>query len=100
MADITFEEVVKLVEQLTSAEQQALAALIQSKQSINPTRETALAEFERRKAAGLFANHQPLRNQFASEQGDNLTEEDLLATLREVGAAWEIELDELINDRD
>jgi hypothetical protein len=99
MAELTFDEILQAAQKLTR-EQKALLA-----QSLNPppeteglTREKVLAEFKRRKAAGMFKNAKSLRNKYYNPALDDLTDEQLLADIHEIATEWEKELDEFFGD--
>jgi hypothetical protein len=95
---VSYNDVLQLAEQLTVEEQQALARqLLSTSKPIDLTREHVLAEFERRKVAGEFDNFEILRNKYAQPDND-LSEEQLLATLHDIATEWEQELDEFFGD--
>jgi len=101
MADITFDEIVRLADQLTPEEQTALAQHLLAKSETSEitglTREKALAEFERRKALGLF-DGESLYGKFAHPDYD--PDYDLITGLHEIATEWEQELDEFYgNDK-
>ncbi len=102
MGTVTLEDVVHLAEQLTPDEQAALVKHLQARlQSAAPpyrlTREQVLAEFDRRKARGVFETAEILRNKYANPAID-LTEEELLGVIHEAATEWEKELDEFFGD--
>lgn len=95
MADISFEEIAQLAEQLKPEEQAALVARLQLKIRKSPpmTREQILAEFERRKTSGAFKNAEILRNKYANS-AFNISDDQLLNDIHEAATEWEKELDE------
>jgi hypothetical protein len=101
MTDITFEQVYELAKQLPSEEQVLLIKSLQSGWTSQPdygsTREELLAEFERKKATGLFDANTSLRGKYAKPEIDMSTEE-LLTYLHEAATEWEKELDEFAGD--
>lgn len=60
------------------------------------TREGILADFDRRKAAGLFENVESLYGKYAG--GADVSQEELDALFHEIGTEWEQELDEFFGD--
>ncbi len=97
MAMVAYEHVLEMARQLKPEEQQALIKALQPQTALPINRELVLAEFARRKAAGLFENAESLYGKFAYPQVE-LTEEALLATIREFSTEWEDELDEFYSD--
>ena len=99
MADITFEEIMQAAQKLNP---QQRALLVQSLEipvpDMEPTREELIAELEMLRAAGAFNNVESLRNKFANPSLDALTDEQLLADIRESATEWEKELDEFFGD--
>ena len=96
---VRYEDVLELAKQLTPEEQTALIEYLRARQSGQVTRAMLLAEFERRKAAGLFENAESLYGKFAVPHVD-ISEEVLEATIREASTEWEKELDEFFGDED
>jgi hypothetical protein len=96
---VRYEDVLELAKQLKPEEQTALIEYLRARQTGQVTREMLLAEFERRKAAGLFENAESLYGKFA-EPYVELSEEELEATIREASTEWEKELDEFFGDED
>jgi hypothetical protein len=98
MADITFEHVLELAEQLTPDERaqliERLQATLKSTATGSVTREMILAEFERRKAAGAFEHVESLYGKYAVP-GVEWSQEEIDAYLHEIGTEWEKEMDEL-----
>lgn len=101
MADVTFEQVLELAEQLTSEERARLVERLQATlplQQTGPvTREQLLAEFERKKAAGAFDNLESLRGKYANPDLD-VSEEELNAYLHQIRTEWEKEIDDIIGE--
>lgn len=100
MADLTFEEIVQAAQKLPPEQKALLVQRLQPSESEGLTREKILAEFERRKAAGLFKNAESLRNKYYNPALDDLTDEQLLADIHEIATEWEKELDEFFGDED
>ena len=96
---VRYEDVLELAKQLKPEEQIALIEYLRARQSGQVTREMLLAEFERRKSAGLFENAESLYGKFAEPRVD-ITEEALETTIREASTEWEKELDEFFGDED
>ena len=96
---VRYEDVLELAKQLTPEEQTALIEHLRARQTGQVTREMLLAEFERRKAAGLFENAQSLYGKYAEPRVD-ISEEALEASIREASTEWEKELDEFFGDED
>jgi hypothetical protein len=96
MADVTFEEVAKLAEQLKPSEQAALIQRLETKlhqRRYGLTREQILTEWERRKSADAFNQIESLEGQFAHPSLDP-DDDSLLKTLHDIATEWEDELDE------
>jgi hypothetical protein len=96
MSALSYDEIVRLAEQLPPGERFALALhLLATAQSAGQvTLETIQAEHARRRAAGAFEQAESLRNKYA-EPGLDLSEDDLRAGLSEFATDWETELDDL-----
>jgi hypothetical protein len=87
MANMTFDEIRRAAEQLSTEEQAALIDYLLQRNKLtyqNPpvTRESLLAEFERRKASGAFENVESLRGKFADPALD-LSFEEIQGILNE-----------------
>lgn len=84
MADITFEDIIQAVPKLNP---QQKALLVQTLEMLSldsgPTREELIAELKLLHARGAFNNVESLRNKYANPVLDNLTDEQLLADIRE-----------------
>jgi hypothetical protein len=102
MGEVVFEQVLKLAQQLLPVERIALAkhllAKSESVEVVSLTRESVIAELERRRAAGLFEHVESLRNKYANPALDDLTNEQLLADIHEASTEWEAELDGFFRD--
>lgn len=100
MADITLEDVVKLVDQLNFDERTALMAHLRATipfiDEPPVTREKLLEEHERLRAEGAFDNATSLRNKYASPDFD-LSFEELEAGIREFSNQWEEDIDDLFD---
>lgn len=97
MGSMSFDQVLRAARQLTPQEQdEVIAHLRETPPSGRDAflRETLLAEFERRKAAGVFDKVVSLRNKYANPALDALTDEQLLADLHDLTSEWEKDLDE------
>jgi hypothetical protein len=103
MSNIIFEQVVRLVDQLSIEERRRLVEHIQEETPFvrqpraHVTRESLLAEHARRKADGAFENVESLRNKFSSSALDNVTDEEIHEYLRQASTEWEEEIDEFFN---
>jgi hypothetical protein len=98
MTNMTLNDVYQAAMQLPPEDRDALIERLQLQKRLNRsepvTRETLLAELERRRAAGLYENLESLRGKYASPAMDDVTDEQLLAHLHEIATEWESELDE------
>lgn len=97
---VTFEQVYQLAEQLPLEEQLDLAeklrAKVPRKFAGKVTREMLLVEHARLKSAGAFENVESLYGKYASP--DDVNQEDLLATIREIRDQWKEDFPELNDD--
>lgn len=94
MADLTFEEILEAAQKLQDKQKAMLIRRLQFKRI---TRELLIAELDLLRAAGAFEHVESLRNKFAGE-GNDVSEEELNATLHEIATEWEAELDEFFGD--
>ena len=101
LGGITFEQVFELAKQLPSDERAELVDRLQDtlphKGSGSVTRELLLAEFERKKAAGVFHQLPSLRGKYTKPDID-VSADEIQAYLHEIGTEWEQELDEFFRD--
>jgi hypothetical protein len=92
MSTATFEQVVRLADQLSLDERVALVQYLQATlppQASTPvTRELLLAELEQLRAAGAFDGVESLRNKFADPPLE-LSDDELRASIREFSKEWE-----------
>jgi Mg/Co/Ni transporter MgtE len=100
MTSEAFTKVIELVEILSSAERAALMRHLQEKTigsalGETTTRESILAEFERRKAAGAFEGVESLKGKYAKRDVD-LSFEAIEEAIHE--HSWEDELDEFFGN--
>ena len=97
MHSLTFEQIASAAESLTPAEQALLITRLQAKASLSKgtrvTRESVLAELERRRAAGAFENVESLHGKFAHPALD-LTFDEIQTITHEAATEWESEMDE------
>jgi hypothetical protein len=104
MIDLTFEELVAAARKLPAEQKAALIQTLQAPVNkgspLAPTREELIAELEALRAAGAFNHVESLRNKYASPALDDLSDEQLRATIHEAATEWEKELDELFSDED
>jgi hypothetical protein len=98
MATLTFAEIVAAASKLSPGQKAALAHTLQVSANRSPTRKELIAELEVLRAAGAFEDVQSLRDKFANPALDNISDEDLRATIHEVATEWEKELDELFSN--
>lgn len=100
MADITFEELMQAVQKLTPKQKALLAQSLRTPPiDLTPTREELLAEFEALRKSGAFKRVESLRNKYANQAVDDLTDEQLSADIHETATEWEQELGEfLVNE--
>jgi hypothetical protein len=102
MDTVTLEQVIHLADQLSDSERNALLQHLQSTiVSARPrvTRELLLAELEQLRAAGAFNNVESLRNKYANPE-ITLSDEELLASIREFASEWEQDIDDLFASAD
>ncbi len=101
MVDLTFDQIMQAVEALSREEQTLLIARLQIKTieaAGTVTRESILAEFERRRATGAFDHVESLHGKFAHPDLD-LTFEEIQAITHEAATEWEDEIDEFNGSR-
>jgi hypothetical protein len=99
MADLTFEEIMEVVQKLTPQQKALLAESLEALPlDMGPTREELIAELTSLRAAGAFNHVESLRNKYANPALADLTDEQLLADIRSAATEWEQELDELASD--
>ena len=103
MAEITFEELVKVVQQLSPEQKMVLMQTLEISSADfeyeeGPTRLQLIAELVELQLAGAFNNATSMRNMYANPHTPSLSGEELDAYLREIGTEWEDELDELADD--
>lgn len=97
---VTFEQVYKLAEQLPPDEQLLLIAQLRQKVSHrlgSVTREELLAEFERKRQAGVFEKAESLYGKYANPNSD-VSSEDLQVTIRQIRDQWKEDFPELNDD--
>jgi len=96
MVDMSFQDIVQVVNQLTHEQKKSLIAHLQADAfDENLTREQAVAELEWRRAAGLFAQVESLMDKYARPNVD-ISDDDLNVYLKDIGTDWEADLDDLI----
>ena len=108
MADITYDEVAKLAEQLSSSEQLKLIYHLRMKQATqyaqvslqSPTREELIQELGALRATGAFDSVESLYGKYANPSAPDLSEEEFHAELHKIATEWEQELDEFDTSRD
>jgi hypothetical protein len=100
VADLTFKELVEAVRKLPPAQKAALVQTLHVPISNSPTREELIAEMEALRAAGAFDQVESLSNKYANPALDDLSDEELRATIHEAATEWENELDELFSEQD
>jgi len=92
MGHLTLDEVVQAAEEFRPEERAALVTRIQAtlhdREDQGLTRESIRAEFERRKAAGVFDHVKSMRNLYADPNVD-ISEEDSRTYLHNIGTEWE-----------
>lgn len=95
MADISFQEIVQAVHQLSPAQKNVLIHSLQVEiYDEEFTREQAMAELEALRRAGAFVGVESLYGKYARPDTIEVSDEELNAYLRNVGKAWEEELNE------
>jgi hypothetical protein len=103
MAEITFEELVRVAQQLSPEQKMALVQTLEissadSEYEEGPTRFQLIAELVDLQLAGALNNATSMRNMYANPHVPSPSAEELDAYLREIGTEWEDELDELADD--
>jgi len=98
MSDVTLEQVIQMVDQLSAADRAALIRHLQTPayQQGPVTLEMIKAEHARRLAAGAFEKSRDLSDRWA-KPGIELSDEELRHTIKGFANEWEQELDELGN---
>ncbi len=95
MSDITFEQVVQMIAQLSAEDRAKLTQSFRATEAIIPkgrtSRETILREYARRLASGAFTNVESLYGHYAKPDLD-LSFESIEAAIH--GSSWEDELGE------
>jgi hypothetical protein len=100
MVDMTFEEIMQAVQKLSPEQKTALLQTLQREtppDEFSLTRDQAITELEALRIAGVFKTATSMRNRYARPDL-NVSDEQLTAYLTEIGAQWEQELDDLIED--
>ncbi len=87
---MTYEEIAVAAENLSEPERWALIARLQRGLD---ERKHLLTEFERRKRAGDFQRAMSMRGKYASPNLAALADEQLRASLHQIGTEWEEDLD-------
>ena len=119
MADVTYDQVAKLADQLPAPDQLKLIDHLRAKREqpetdssaerinaddssalVIPTREELIQELRVLQAAGAFNNADSLYGQYANPDLTHLSEADFHAELHAVATEWEQELDEFDTDHD
>ncbi|MHB8628631.1 MAG: hypothetical protein ACYDBJ_16515 [Aggregatilineales bacterium] len=117
MADITYDQVVKLAEQLPETEQNKLIYHLRVKQVVHhiqeqaisiespdsylsPTREELIEELNVLRAAGAFEHVESLYGKYANPNAPELSEEAFHAQMHAIATEWEKELDEFYSNDD
>ncbi len=120
--DATFEDVVKLAEQLEPQEQDLLIYRLRVKQAEqkahelgepledelsaegdaegSPTREELINELKQLRAAGAFDHVESLYGKYANPNVPEISEEEFHAQMHAIATEWEQELDEFDPDND
>ncbi len=98
MADITFEEVLKLAEKLAPIERKLLAMRMEDSIPENERdstlREALIAEHDQLRSSGAFDHVDSLFGKFAAP-GVTWDADELESYLHQIGTEWESEMDEL-----
>jgi hypothetical protein len=100
MEHVSLTHIIQLADQLNQDEKAILLAHLQSatdKPSSQTTLSAILSEHQRRQNAGLFDSAQSLRNLYATPDL-NLSEDELLAGIKEFSTAWESEFGDPTTD--
>jgi len=111
MADISFEAVAHLAEQLPPDQQQRLITHLRRKQAearssevlravqsmleSSPMREELVDDLEHLRQQGAFHNTESLYGKFANPNAPEMSEDEFHAQLRALTTEWEQELDDL-----
>ncbi len=102
MADITYDDVVKLAEQLQETDQDKLISHLRARQNVEkdqvaapePTREALIQELYDLRATGVFDNMESLYGKYANPNVPDVSEAEFHADLHLIASEWEQELDE------
>lgn len=99
MSDVTLDQVLQMIDQLSVADRAALIRYLQmpAYQQGPITLEMIKAEHARRLAAGAFEKATSLRNKYAKPEL-NLSDEELRTSIKAFSREWEEELDDLTDD--
>ncbi len=110
MADISYDEVVKMAEQLPETDQKKLIDHLRNKQAEykannqlrgpgvdtyrNPTRADLISELKELQAAGALTDAESLYGKYTNPNIPEISAEEFHAGLHEIATEWEQELDE------
>jgi hypothetical protein len=98
MSAVTFEQVVRLAEQLSVSERAALVQRLQatlpSPRSSHVTRDMLLAELAQLRAEGAFEGAESLYGKYANPNAPDMSEDAFHAHLHAIATEWEQELDD------
>jgi hypothetical protein len=101
MANLTFDQIIEAAETLNREQQALLIARLRVKtvESVDSvTRDSILAEFERRKDEGAFEHTASLHGKFAHPDLD-LTFEEIQKITHEAATEWENEIEDFNGSR-
>jgi hypothetical protein len=97
MVNVTLNDVYRAAMQLPPEDQDALLERLQLQKRLNRseavTRQTLLAELDRRRAAGLYENLESLEGKFARSGAAAVNPDEVDAYLRSLNSEWEEDLD-------
>jgi hypothetical protein len=99
---MTFEQVLTAALALRPEQKAVLVKTLQvsPSPSADPTRTQLIADLEPLRAAGVFEHVTGLRNQFPAPSLKYVTDQQLLAGIRETANEWEADLGELSDHDD
>jgi hypothetical protein len=95
---LSYQEILKLAQELSEDEQTLLANDLLAKHSSLPSRESLITELSELREAGAFENIPSLYGKFAHPAVPEISTEDLYAQLNEMATEWEQELHDFDSD--
>lgn len=94
MADMTFDDIVRAASKLDPIEKQRLADMLRA----DTLRDEIIAETAWLRESGAFERAKPLYGKYAKPDTPDVSADEMNDYLRQLGTAWEDELDEFFGD--